>query len=135
MHKNSRLLCFVLSVSLLFMLSPRVTATSVVQPRYIAIQIFSYNIDIDSDGIAKCTGSVEVRGTNPIKLSLQLQRYQNGLWITVNSWTKTGSTIVSMYKEIAVAQGYTYRLVAKCYVYNSNNVLIETDDGIRSAYY
>ena len=134
MSKSSRLLSIMLVISLLFTLFPYASATDV-SPRYVKIQSFFFDFSIDSLGTAECKGSIEVRDTSLVKISLKLQRYQNGSWVTVETWSKTGAGIASLYKTKTVAHGYTYRLVVTGYAYDANNVLIETDEGIRSSHY
>lgn len=135
MRKCCKLLAIIVVLSLLLTQLPYASAASAISPRYIAIQSLVLDLNINAIGNAECKGSVEVRDTSLVKLSLELQRYQNGDWATVQTWVQTGAGIASLCKLKNVSKGYTYRLVATGYVYNSNNIVIEREEIIKSSYY
>lgn len=135
MRKFYKFLSIMVVLSLLLSYFPYVSAASAISPRYIVIQSFTLDFNINAAGDAECKGSVEVRDTSLVKLSLELQRYQNGGWTTVKTWNKTGTGIASLYTTKNVSKGYTYRLVVTGYVYSSNNIVIEREEGIKASYY
>lgn len=135
MYKKYRLLCLVLTFFLLLRLFPIVNATNDIEPRYSTLQTFAYSFNIDSNGNAKGTASIEARPQYLLKLTVKLQRYQNGSWVLVDSWTSTGSIVVALLIETKVDRGYAYRIVVDGYAFDSNHTLLEQDNGVRSAYY
>ena len=77
------------------------------------------------------SGSVtQVRMTN------YLQRYQNGSWTTVNSWSQTTpGTYAYWSNTYYVYQGYNYRLLTYFYAYNGSTLLESTSLTSGSVYY
>ena len=126
----SKSLCVLLVVSLLFTCALPVSASEQVEPRYSHIQTFSFSFSINqSTGLATCTGMVDVRTFDTVKVVLHLQQYKNSSWKTIKSWEATGTMVAAVSKQYYVYEGYAYRIYCYGYVYDSNNVIVEQDSG------
>ena len=124
-----RILSFALVLTLAFALVLPVMATDsnqTITPRYSYISMLETDLRINqSSGIATCGATCRTSGASSVKLVCRLQRYENGYWSTVYSWTSTGTNIASIGKQRAVYSGYTYRTFTSCYVYNASGALVE----------
>lgn len=97
------------------------------QPRYIGTSAIVTNLDIKTVGgtigYANCTGYVELYSGYHATVVMELQ--QSG--ITIKSWSGETSSATELDKYWYVEDDYVYRVKVTVYVYNSNNVLVETN--------
>lgn len=101
--------------------------TSVVTPRYTHIHNNKVDLDINTTtGIATCFASCFTMGDYTVKVECKLQRYQGGFYSTIKTWTNSGSQYASVNQQWAVYSGYTYRVYAIFYVYDSAGNLLES---------
>lgn len=103
-------------------------ASGVVSPRFTGISLLSANISIDSWGCATCTGKVvPSSSTYTSYLTVSLQQYLSGSWITIKSWSvsNTGFSGVNLSGSYYVAHG-TYREASTATIYNSSDVLVDS---------
>lgn len=129
-------LAFILTFIILLSMAEPVEASETLQPRYTYIQSFTFSLKIDdSTGLATCTGMIDIRTTDPVKIVLYLQKYEDGTWSTIKRWESNGSMCAALSKQIYVSKGYTYRLCAYGYVYDAEGTQLEADSGITSRYY
>lgn len=89
----------------------------------------------ESTGIATCVGSVNAKSILPVKVIVRLQRYQDGAWWTVKSWSETGTATVACTNYYAIYSGYDYRVYVTGYVYNDEGVLQESASAIHNVSY
>ena len=102
-------------------------ASSIIQPQFTYISVFMNDFNIENNGKATIASSVTARNVDKIKINAYLQRYANGQWTTVKSWTITESgTIAVLDESWYVASGYQYRMVSYAYVYLNNQLLEST---------
>ncbi len=87
------------------------------------IRSYDYNLVINGSGLATCGASLTAyAGTDSVKLSMYLQKYNNG-WSTLQHWTKEANgTYVSSSKSYYVTSGYNYRLLVYFYAYEGSAV-------------
>lgn len=76
-------------------------------------------------GIATCTGSVNAKNIVPAKVTVRLQRYQDGSWQTIKSWSETGTAVASSTNYYAIYRGYSYRVYVSGFVYSSEGAIQE----------
>ena len=90
---------------------------SVVTPMLAYISYATCSLNISSNGYAQMTVVMQCYSpVNKIRLSPHLQRYVNGSWQDVASWSQTTYSDFAMWsKGYYVTSGYQYRL--KCYYY------------------
>lgn len=82
---------------------------------------------IDPDtGIATCTSTINASQYLPVKVVCELQRYTSEGWKTIKSWEATGMLQTGVQGRYAVYTNYWYRVKTTGYVYNNNNILLET---------
>lgn len=87
------------------------------------ISTYDYNLSINSSGLASLGASMSAYpGTDKVKISMYLQRYNNG-WSTVQHWSKEAAgTYVSLVKSYYVTSGYNYRMLVYFYAYEGSAV-------------
>ena len=85
--------------------------TFVISPRYTNISTFSVSFSISSTGLASCYSKVIPSSvTYNTSLTIELQRYSNGSWSTIKTWTGSGDGVYSLDKTHYVTSGYSYRI-------------------------
>lgn len=90
--------------------------TVLIQPKFTNISVFYNDFYITDQGKAVLMSSIDARNVDECKLSMYLQKYQNGSWITVKYWSATESGTFCGLGEIwYVMSGYQYRMLT----YNS----------------
>lgn len=115
-----------LMASMLVMPASAAEETPTVSPRYVNILAFTASIDVSSSGKASCYSFVETANTSyTISLNMGLQRYEDGYWTTVKSWTGSGTGEVTMDKSRYVTSGYYYRTGATATVRTSDGSFVE----------
>ena len=85
--------------------------------------MLSGGLSIDSNGLATCSGLViPSKSTTRTFLTVTLEKYNNGSWAVIESWTNSGSGIASISKtgKQYVSRG-TYRVVVNAKVYDTSS--------------
>lgn len=101
--------------------------TDQVEPRFVAINSIYSLLKIDeSNGIATCVGEVRAREMVQLKVVVQLQRLEDGMWNTLYTWSNTGTLFASKSGSYAIARGYTYRAKVTGFVYDADGNIIES---------
>ena len=101
-----------------------------VSPRFVDIRMISTSIDVNSSGKASCYTFVDTANSSyTINISMSLQRYKNGGWTNVKTWTTSGTGEVSLDKSYYVSSGYYYRTAVAATVYTSGGTYVETGYG------
>lgn len=115
-----------LMTSMLVMPAAAAEETPTVTPRYVNIMYFNASCGINSSGKASCYSFVETANTSyKIYLNIELQRYKDGYWSSIKSWTGSGTGEVTMDKSWYVTSGYYYRTAATATVYTSGGSYVE----------
>jgi len=95
--------------------------------RFSNISVFYNVFDITSSGKALLTSSITSRGTDKIKISTYLQRYDNGSWVNIKHWSTTQpGTICVLGEQWYVESDNQYRMKSYAYVYRDNQFLEST---------
>ena len=113
------------------------TTTNVIKPMWTYLQLVHNGLQIDSSGLATMVSEINCyTGTvNKVRMDNYLQRYINGSWTTLNSWSQTTYDTYDYWgTTYYVYQGYNYRLLTYFYAYNGNTLLESTSltTGIKS---
>jgi len=129
--KKILILCFVLII-----LSVPVYATENIElqekldinsTRFSNINLFQNTFEIEKYGKAILTSAVDARNTDEIKISMYLQKYEDGRWQTVKHWSTIQSgTFAVLGTQWYVASGYQYRMKSYAYVYKDDVFLEST---------
>lgn len=94
---------------------------------YTYISRVSAGLTIDETlGVATCSGSVDAKSVSSVKVTVRLQRYEDGSWKNVQTWSETGTAGVTCTKYYAIYRGYSYRVYVTGYVYNAYGVVQES---------
>ncbi|MEA4894675.1 MAG: hypothetical protein VB064_05385 [Oscillospiraceae bacterium] len=96
-------------------------------PNYTYIWLLSSGLDISSSGKAHCVGSVDASSNSyNAELTVTLQKYSNGSWSNVKSWSDsgTGQSNLIVDKYYYVERG-TYRVRTTAKIYDSAGKLLE----------
>jgi hypothetical protein len=108
----------------------------VIRPSFTNISLFYNDFYITDQGKAFLTSSVDARNVDECKVRMDLQKYQNGRWTTVKSWSKTeNGTFCGLGEAWYVMSGYQYRMVSYSYVYEKGSLLESTTYTSKSRLY
>lgn len=95
------------------------------QERFTYISVFYNEFNITDQGKAELTSSIDARNVDECKISMYLQKYQNGRWTMIKHWSSTeNGTFCGLGEIWYVESGYQYRMVSYGYV-NINGVCVE----------
>lgn len=139
--KRTRMLIAVLVLSLVVGMVPaaavQTSDESEIQPYYIDLYQISANINISNAGKATCTGYADSDfSTDELRMTLYLQRLEDGKWVTVKSWSATGYSYLAMEAYRYIVPGYYYHTLTMVSVYNSAGKYIESAScASRAVYY
>jgi hypothetical protein len=133
-------LCLVLVISLWTPLNTFASTSEAgsVQPYFTYISSVKNAFDISSSGNASMSSSiVTYNGTvDQVRMNNYLQRYNNGLWTTVNNWSQTTQgTSAAWSQSYYVSSGYSYRLRTYFYAYDGSTIIESTSATSSSIYY
>lgn len=95
--------------------------TDTIQPYYVGTSGIGCSLSISS-GKATCKGYVYLYSGYTSSLTLNLQKYSDGSWKTLKTWTGSGNSIEKPYY---VSSGYQYRVTFTAKVYNSSGTLVD----------
>lgn len=101
----------------------------IVTPMWTYIHLVECGLNIDSGGQAAMVSYMNCyQGTvDKIVMNNYLQRYVNGSWTTVASWSKTTyGTSAEWLKSYYVTSGYLYRLRTYFYAYYGSSIIETT---------
>jgi hypothetical protein len=86
--------------------------------RFTYISVFYNEFNITDQGKAELTSSIDARNVDEYKISMYLQKYQNGRWVTIKHWFSIeNGTFCGLGEIWYVESGYQYRMVSYGYVY------------------
>ena len=106
------------------------------QPLFVYINSVTAGLTInDTWGIANCSGSMVSCSATPVKVTVRLQQYKDGSWLTLKTWTGTGTTSCAASGQYAISSGYTYRVSVTGYVLNSEGVILESGNAKKTVSY
>lgn len=110
---------------------------SEIQPCYIDLYAITANINISTAGKATCTGyATTYNTTDEIRMTLYLQRLEDGKWVTVKSWSSTGRDYLAMEAYRYIVPGYYYHTLTMVSIYDSTGKYIESAScASRAVYY
>lgn len=115
-----------LMTSMLVMPASATDEAPTVTPRYVNISVFTASVGVNGSGKASCYSNViTANSTYTIYLNNVLQRYKDGYWTNVKSWSTSGTGDVTLDKSWYVTSGYYYRTAATATVYTSGGSFVE----------
>lgn len=128
--KRTRFLIAVLVLSLAVGMVPAAAVemndVSEIQPLYQDLSLISASIDISAAGKATCNGyATTYNTTDEIRMTLYLQRYEDGKWVTIKYWSATGHKSLIMEGYWYVVPGYKYHTLTMVSIYDSTGKYIE----------
>jgi len=104
------------------------------QERFTYISVFYNEFNITDQGKAELTSSIDARNVDECKISMYLQKYQNGRWTMIKHWSSTeDGTFCGLGEIWYVESGYQYRMVSYGYVY-INGICVESTHYISDPY-
>lgn len=95
-----------------------------IMPAMTYIDHASADLSISSSGKATVKSTIfGVDGaTKRVTISAKLERYENGRWITIQTFSKSSTTFYAVLTEnYQVSKGYTYRVSASVRAYTSSS--------------
>ena len=103
--------------------------TKIISPRYTHVNLIAAGLIISDAGYATSYGSVQLSQNGySSTLTCELQRYNNGSWTTLKTWTATGSTMFGADVEghYYITSGYNYRSHVTAVIKDSSGKTVET---------
>lgn len=98
-----------------------------IQPRFTNISVFYNDFYITDQGKAVLTSYIDARNVDECKISMYLQKYQNGRWVTVKQWSLSESgTFCGIGEKWYVMKDFQYRMKTYAYVYSDGKYLEST---------
>ncbi len=96
----------------------------VVTPQWTYLNVVSTMLEINNSGLAIMSSEMNCSSAiTKVVMSNYLQRYINGAWTSLASWSQTTYDNVAFWsKEYYVYQGYNYRLRTFFYAYQGSTV-------------
>lgn len=96
----------------------------VIRPRFSNIIVFNNDFYINSSGEAVMSSTLDAHGVDEGKITVYLQRYQNGSWVNVKTFSsrKSGG-FVTLSESYSVSRGYSYRMKSYGNVYKNGSVV------------
>ena len=89
-------------------------------------------MEVDKWGIATISASGQssiTSSADSVELIVDLQRYKDGKWETIKTWSdKPEATFAAVYERYAIAKGYSYRLYLTVKAYQGNKLLETATD-------
>lgn len=105
----------------------KITSEMIIEPYFTNIYTFHTYFDIDGNGKAELAATLDGHNGDTSRIEAQLQRYSNGNWSTIKSFSSTSSTSnCSLSTNYYVAKGYSYRVIYYAYIYNGPILLDHT---------
>jgi hypothetical protein len=98
-----------------------------IDPRYEGTNQINITMKISS-GYAVCAGDMEIRSGYSATITWELQYLKSKNWVSMKSWSQTGTLKMMFEKKVAIISGNTYRFVASAKVYDSNGSLVDEPD-------
>lgn len=138
--KRTRTLIAVLVLSLVVGMVPAAAAQtndeSEIQPCYIDLFAVAANINISTAGKATCEGyATTYNSTDEIRMTLYLQRLEDGKWVTIKYWNGKGHDTLMMEAYRYVVPGYYYHTLTMVSIYDSAGKYIEGASCASRAFY
>jgi len=100
------------------------------------IDALGAGLTIGALGYTTCTATVEIsNSTDTGTLYMYLQRYVNGSWTNVTSWSTSGTVDLSLGGHYYVTSGYSYRVHAIAYIFTSGTLVETATQDSNSVYY
>lgn len=109
---------------------------SIIGTRMVLINNYYCDLSISSSGTANCMSNISAySGVDKVRIVMYLQKYTNGVWGTVMSWSSdyTGN-YGSMTKTYSVPKGYDYRVRTYFYAYDGSTSDIVSKTTSNSSY-
>lgn len=99
-----------------------------IQPKFTNISVFYNDFYITDKGKSVLTSYIDARNVDECKISMYLQKYQNGSWVTVKHWSTTeAGTFCGIGESWYVLSGYQYRMRSFGYAYLNGDLIESTN--------
>ena len=103
-----------------------------IMPHWTDVSTISSRMEVDKWGIATISASGQssiTSSADSVELIVDLQRYKDGKWETIKTWSdKPEATFAAVYERYAIAKGYSYRLYLTVKAYQGNKLLETATD-------
>lgn len=107
-----------------------------IQLMFDEINLVRASLTIDETlGIATCTGKITAKSVKPVEVYVSLQKYVNGQWVTLKTWSAAGTLTASKTGQYAIYSGYKYRVSTIGYVLNDQGIILETGTALHEVNY
>lgn len=102
-----------------------------ITPRYTYIGSITAGLTISTSGLATCSGTIVLGNSHPSTITVNLQQYVQGSWVTIESSSKsfTGNGTKKQLDQWYVYSGHSYRNLVEVEIFDSNGNCIEYESG------
>lgn len=108
----------------------------IVKPMFTNINVFINSFHIFEDGRACVSSYLEIRDADMAAISVYLERYSNGTWSEVHSWSNSSYTFYTTVDgAYYVPSGYSYRMRSHGFAYKNGSIVEMTSYYSSSEYY
>ena len=104
---------------------------------YVHLNNILLGLSISSNGLASLSSCAYVSSgsSDTVYITMRLQRYSNGSWTTVKTWSGSGTRVCDVMGEWYVYHGYSYRNYTTVTVYTSSGSFVESVSVSNTKYY
>lgn len=143
MKKRAKLITMMLAACILVMNTSTVFAArkpdTGISVQWSDVSTITSRMEVDSWGVATVDVAGQVKASSSAdstELIVDLQRYENGSWNTIKTWTdKKDVKFTTVFETYAIARGYSYRLSITVKAYKGRVVLESASDTYNYGYY
>lgn len=130
-NTSQRILCILLVICLL-----TASSAAFAKVEWTRIDALGAGLTIGVLGYSTCSSYIELtNSTDTGTLYMNLQKYVNGYWTNVYTWSTSGTDNFSLVQNYYVTSGYYYRVHVIAYVYSSGTLMETATQDSNSVFY
>lgn len=103
-----------------------------ISPQWSDVSTIVSDMKVDSWGIATVSATGQAKASSSadsVEVILDLQKYENGSWNTIKTWTdKKDVKFATVVERYAIAKGYSYQLNITVNAYKGNTIIETASD-------
>lgn len=129
MRNNKSWVCLILCLLLFLQVAVINVEAEGIQPRYTYISAFGATLTTNSSKtMLTISADLQASVLSTVVLRCYIQCYEDGYWRDLHGWYENGSKVISLDATYEAVPNYTYRLLVRGFVYNSDGTLIDSEN-------
>lgn len=129
--KKQTVRCVVIFLTLIITVNSGLMASAAqlvpIEPMYTGLMRLKPDVSISSSGTITCTDTVTLKGGYSANVVWELQSGTGYTLTGTSTWTKSGTSVLSLNVTRQAIRGNNYRLKTSVKVYNSSNQLVDDE--------